>query len=209
MEESCLDNVIRNFVLSHVYSKYYYHEITATEKNLNGCNIRGNIKYELIDKDRFMIILVIPPYILNFQNRYYVFDRAELGIDIAIARKNDNVLSIIASNPPRILNKNYHHPFVYSHNGTLAYIEQDFEKRSGFNFGEELDIINNPEEPADKIVSLLRTGEVLLFKGLKFDSIYSIHKLDNLDCLIADSKEDAFSYAITNGIKLERIFDNN
>ncbi|MEK6916874.1 MAG: hypothetical protein AABW92_03960 [Nanoarchaeota archaeon] len=210
MDEINLDATLKNFVLSHVKNEYYRENI-CSGLNLTNQNT-SNISYKNTENKKYIINLEILPFIINSHDKYYKFDKVNLGIEFVIESKNDSLV-IIINDPPKILAKNYQHPFVYPDdavwgNGILAYQNEDWEEKSMLKFGKKLDIFSQTKNSAEKVASVLRVGQELIEMETKIDSVYSIRYLKSLDCLIANNKTDAINYAVTHEIKLKRIFNS-
>ncbi|AJF61077.1 TPA: hypothetical protein HA239_00965 [Candidatus Woesearchaeota archaeon] len=172
---------------------------------------KDRLAYKATGKQKILISLNIPPYIINLHDKYYAFEEAYLGAEFAVNVSNDDV-EIVPVEIPRLLNRAYKHPFVYpdspQRRGELAYMKEDWEEKSEVVFGEEMSLKYDGRKTAERILSLLVCGEELLEKKICSESIYSIRYIHSLNCLIAENKEDAVRYASENKIKQERIFDN-
>ncbi len=83
----------------------------------------GNIGYELMKDNDYLIYAEIEPYILEKDGRYYVFNERgregskKIEVGTALTISSDGV---IIQGAPMVLNMPYFHPFVYD-NGSIDY----------------------------------------------------------------------------------------
>ena len=161
---------------------------------------RGNIGFTKLSSQKYSVYIVIHPYIMDIHNRYYAFPRAKVGMDLSVSRNQVQLLD-----PPEVLTKNYHHPFVHS-SGRICYSSQKRWIDQGVRFKPPYPL-NDKLSLARKISYALQQGSFSLKKGYRNSAIGPVHNLSDFQ-VIASNRHDAERYARSNGIPIERIIRN-
>lgn len=178
-------------------------DMLSTQKNyVNTTEARrGQVGFKKLDNNKYGLFLYIEPFILEKDKKYYAFPTAELGTELKV---NSNRMQIVA--PLRVLNTPYSHPFVYT-NGDICYDGPSRWNRLEINFNHNYDL-NSPNSLATKIATVLREARMNIEAGYFGSEVIPLKPIDNFQP-IATSLSDAIEYARSNGIKTERIINNN
>ncbi|AJF61956.1 TPA: hypothetical protein HA239_02650 [Candidatus Woesearchaeota archaeon] len=162
----------------------------------------GSIKVRKLGMDEYMVLLSVPPYIIEKDSRYYYFREAELGMPV---RSDGHRVMVLE--PPRVLNVPYKHPFVYT-SGKICYGNFDWSKNH-LKFSQWYSLsAGRGEKLAKGIAEMIRRGKILLERGYVGNPI-PVNLISNCDCKIAEDSVNAGFYALNNDISPDRIIKND
>ena len=187
--------------LGESIAQFIRFDVTNQYNRFLNQNRRGNVRYEQLDNDTFLVKLDILPYIIEKKGKYYEFGEATLGLQL---RTEKEVL--IYESPPRILTSNYKHPQVFR-SGEISYNITNPMVELGIKFHHQYDFANR-KMLARMTARLLIYGQHRLERGYFGDHILPVYNIEDVAPMIADKRQDIESYAVNNGINLERIFNN-
>ncbi len=156
---------------------------------------RGSIAFSKSGENEYTIITTIPPYIIKAEEKFYHFEEAKIGIQIAARGNNVQIRG-----EPNIYNRPYTHPFVFSSfNSGLCF--------NGFPWKEEYDVEWNKYYPLDsmtanRISQVLHRGVILMTDsyGYKEEDFVPVRRIGYCDAEIADNISDAKRFAQGKGI---------
>ncbi len=187
-------------ILSQIKKSKNY--LKARAKKQKASSKQGYISFQKTKPNQYEIKVIVPPYIIQKDGKYYAFGTAILGLTI-VSRAN----LIRLKNPPRVLNGPYQHPFVYgpNFNYEICYGNLNWTKDRFIWFNRDYDI--RTRGLAKKIAEVLREGERTLLKGYIGNNVNPVKNINYFNP-IAYSREDAEEYARTHNISLDRIIDN-
>ncbi len=190
-------------------SKEYEEKIVGGESDGGVTRKVGNIGYEPMEDNDYLIYAEIEPYILEKNGRYYVFNdgekegskKVEVGTVLTISSG-----SVIIQGAPMVLNMPYFHPFVYD-NGSICYDGgQDRWAHHDIKFlPHQYSLGQNGL--ARKVATLLWEADMNITQGYLGQNPDPVYRLSRFNS-IAQNESDAKAYARSHGIDERRIFKN-
>jgi hypothetical protein len=174
---------------------------TGVSGNVGQATRKLGISYTKIDNSTYQVSAHILPFIVKKENAYYHFGAAEIAVDI---RFNGDYSEIVDRS--RVVNLPYEHPFVFC-DGDICVGELDWVADRGIRFG-YLYHLSGLVPMAGRIAYVLADGKRTLESGYIGENITPVNDITDYRP-VAWRKEAAEGYAIKNGIRLTRIFDND
>jgi hypothetical protein len=168
----------------------------------------GNIAYEPLGRDEYLIYVALPPYIMAKGSKFYCF--GENGNGLSKKVEVGTILNIDSGHvsiegPPIVLNMPYFHPFVHN-DGGICYDDDARWEYLGIRFSPHKYRLDE-KGLARKVANLLRESVTSLTLGYIGNAVHAVHDISRFTP-VANNFAAARAYARTHEISEKRIFHN-